>query len=106
MRLALAQMNSVVGDHDGNPRRIVERLEEAPSEGAQLVHFPELALTGYPPEDLVLKRGFLAANQAAVQRIASSAGEPLTVVGFVEPSEGKLYNFGVVELSAALTPVG
>ena len=61
MRLALAQMNTVVGDLDGNRDRIVARLEEAREAGAELVLFPELAVTGYPPEDLLLRSGFVRA---------------------------------------------
>ena len=70
MRIALAQINAVVGDLDGNERRIRERLEEAVAAGAQLALFPELAITGYPPEDLLLKEHFLADARAAVERIA------------------------------------
>ena len=61
MRLALAQINTVVGDLDGNRDRIVRRLAEARDEGADLVLFPELAVTGYPPEDLLLRPGFVRA---------------------------------------------
>jgi NAD+ synthase (glutamine-hydrolysing) len=92
IRFALAQINPTVGDIDGNVERILHAMEWGAKAGAQVVVAPELAVCGYPPEDLVLKRGFLAANQTAVQRIASTTGEPLTVVGFVEPSEGNLYN--------------
>ena len=92
LRFALAQINPTVGDIDGNVERILHAMEWGAKAGAQVVVAPELAVCGYPPEDLVLKRGFLAANQAAVQRIAAAAGEQLTIVGFVEPSEGNLYN--------------
>ena len=59
MRLALAQINTVVGDLDGNVARIVGRIREAKNAGADLVLFPELAITGYPPEDLLFRPGFL-----------------------------------------------
>ena len=59
MRLALAQIDTVVGDLDGNRDRILTRLEEARAAGADLVLFPELAVTGYPPEDLLLRPSFL-----------------------------------------------
>ena len=69
MRLALAQINTVVGDLDGNRERIVGRLAEARDEGADLVLFPELAVTGYPPEDLLLRPGFVrAAEQPRADR--------------------------------------
>jgi NAD+ synthase (glutamine-hydrolysing) len=71
MRLALAQMNSVVGDLEGNRARIVERLDEARAAGADLVLFPELAVTGYPPEDLLLRPGFLRAAAKSLEAIAA-----------------------------------
>ncbi len=70
MRLALAQINTVVGDLDGNRARILERLDEARSRGADLVLFPELAVTGYPPEDLLLRPGFLRAAERSLHEIA------------------------------------
>ena len=75
MRLALAQMNTVVGDLDGNRARIVERLEQAREAGAELVLFPELAVTGYPPEDLLLRPGFLrGSGQQSTRRSRRTSG--------------------------------
>ena len=68
MRLALAQIDTVVGDLDGNRDRILGRLEEARAAGAELVLFPELAVTGYPPEDLLLRPGFLRAAARTLTR--------------------------------------
>ena len=70
MRLALAQIDSVVGDLDGNRQRILTRLEQAREAGAELVLFPELAVTGYPPEDLLLRPSFLQAAERTVGEIA------------------------------------
>ena len=70
MRIGLAQVNSVVGDLDGNRDRILERLEEAREAEADLVLFPELAVTGYPPEDLLLRPSFVAAAQCGCARRA------------------------------------
>jgi NAD+ synthase (glutamine-hydrolysing) len=81
MRLALAQINSVVGDLDGNRARILERLEEARSRGAELVLFPELAVTGYPPEDLLLRPGFIRAAEASLREIAAAARDVVALVG-------------------------
>jgi len=64
MRLALAQINTTVGDLDGNRERILEAIGEARSAGADLVLLPELAVTGYPPEDLLLRPGFVRATQS------------------------------------------
>lgn len=81
MRLALAQIDTVVGDLDGNRDRILGRLEEARREGADLVLFPELAVTGYPPEDLLLRPSFVRAAQQALAAVAREAREVVALVG-------------------------
>src|ERR671919_207482 len=81
MRIALAQMNTVVGDLEGNRRRIVERLEEARAAEADLVLFPELAVTGYPPEDLLLRPGFLRAAARTLDEIAAATKGIAALVG-------------------------
>ena len=68
MRLALAQINTTVGDLDGNRQRILTRLTEAKEAAADVVLFPELAVTGYPPEDLLLRPGFLRAARRSLDR--------------------------------------
>src|SRR3979411_453503 len=72
MRLALAQINTVVGDLDGNRGKILGRLAEAREAGADLVLFPELAVTGYPPEDLLLRPGFIRAARRSVEELAAA----------------------------------
>jgi len=81
MRLALAQMNTVVGDLDGNLERITARLEEARDAGAELVLFPELATTGYPPEDLLLRPGFLKAAAKTLDAVAVETKGIAALVG-------------------------
>jgi len=81
MRLALAQLNSVVGDLDGNRDRILERIDEAKRAEADLVCFPELAVTGYPPEDLLLRPGFLRAADRALAEVARAARGIVVLVG-------------------------
>jgi NAD+ synthase (glutamine-hydrolysing) len=81
MRLALAQINTVVGDLDGNRDLILRHLEEAKSQGADLVLFPELAVTGYPPEDLLLRPGFVRAAESTVETIAREARGATVLVG-------------------------
>jgi NAD+ synthase (glutamine-hydrolysing) len=81
MRLALAQMNTVVGDLDGNRERMVTRLEEAREAGADLVLFPELATTGYPPEDLLLRPGFLRAAARTLDAVAAATKGIAALVG-------------------------
>src|SRR3954449_460795 len=81
MRLALVQINPVVGDLDGNRRLILERLEAARAQGADLAVFPELAVTGYPPEDLLLRPGFVRAAESSLAEIARAAHGIVAVVG-------------------------
>jgi NAD+ synthase (glutamine-hydrolysing) len=81
MRLALAQINTVVGDLDGNRDRILGRLDEAKAAGADLVLFPELAVTGYPPEDLLLRPGFIRAAEQTLQEIARATRGIVALVG-------------------------
>ncbi len=91
LRLALCQLNATVGDIAGNEARIRDGLNGAVAAGAQLVLFPELALTGYPPEDLLLKEHFLADARAALERIAAAAGDTVALVGFPERADD-VYN--------------
>jgi NAD+ synthase (glutamine-hydrolysing) len=81
MRLALAQINTVVGDLEGNRRCILERLDEAKAGGADLVLFPELAVTGYPAEDLLLRPGFIRAAERSLAEIARAARGIVALVG-------------------------
>jgi NAD+ synthase (glutamine-hydrolysing) len=81
VRLALAQIDTVVGDLDGNRERILRRLEEAREAGADLVLFPELAITGYPPEDLLLRPSFLKAAAASLDEVAQETKGIAALVG-------------------------
>jgi NAD+ synthase (glutamine-hydrolysing) len=84
LRVAMAQLDLVVGDLEGNVDRILGSLRRAEAAGAQLCAFPELAITGYPPEDLLLQAGFVADNEAALAEVAASTGDCVAVVGFVQ----------------------
>ena len=81
MRLALAQLNAVVGDLDGNREKILEYVSEAGSVGADLIVFPELATTGYPPEDLLLRPSFVRAAHDSLEKIAAAAHGIVAFVG-------------------------
>jgi len=81
MRLALAQINPVVGDLEGNRQLILSRVEQAKAQGADLVLLPELAVTGYPPEDLLLRPGFVRAAESSVEEIAREARGTTVLVG-------------------------
>jgi NAD+ synthase (glutamine-hydrolysing) len=91
VRLALCQINATVGDIAGNSRRIADGLREARQAGAELVLFPELALTGYPPEDLLLKEHFLADARRELERLAAQTQGIAAIVGFPERAED-VYN--------------
>jgi NAD+ synthase (glutamine-hydrolysing) len=91
MRLALAQIDPTVGDLDGNRDLILARIEEARAAGADLVVLPELAVTGYPPEDLLLRPAFVRAARASVERIAAETRDIVALVG-VPLYDGDLYN--------------
>jgi NAD+ synthase (glutamine-hydrolysing) len=95
LRVALAQINPTVGDLTGNAERIVEAIARAEEAEADLVVLPELALTGYPPEDLVLKPGFVADNLAALDNVAAATSRTVAVVGFVDQGSD-LYNAAAI----------
>src|SRR2546421_11431356 len=95
LRVALAQIDPTVGDIEGNATRIADWTSRAREGGASLVVFPELALTGYPPEDLLLKTHFLDAARAALDGLASSIRGIVAMVGFPERA-GDVYNSAAV----------
>jgi NAD+ synthase (glutamine-hydrolysing) len=96
VRVAMAQINPTVGDIGGNQRLVLDAVEEARSMGAQVLAAPELVVTGYPPEDLVLKRDFIAANVRAIRTIGESSGDLLVIAGFVDPGRDRLYNAAAI----------
>ncbi len=102
IRLGLAQINPTVGDVDANTSKIEEWVGVAREAGLELVIFPELCIPGYPAEDLYLKKHFIAANTAAVQRLASAVQGIAVVVGFAEPGEGSDGEKPIVYNSIAL----
>jgi NAD+ synthase (glutamine-hydrolysing) len=86
MRIALAQIDPTVGDIDANAAKVAEWILRAREEAAELVIFPELCIPGYPAEDLYLKRHFLAANQRAIEELATGVEGITALVGFAEPA--------------------
>jgi NAD+ synthase (glutamine-hydrolysing) len=92
VRLALAQINAVVGDLEGNRKRILAALEEARAAGAELVVLPELAVTGYPPEDLLLRPAFVEAAQQSTREIAAACTDVVALVGTPWPGASGLAN--------------
>ncbi len=102
MRIALAQINTTVGDLDGNSRLMIATLHEAEAQGADLVCFPELALSGYPPEDLLLKRDFLTDCSRALDELAREVGETVVMVGIPELREDIFNSAAVIHRGAVV----
>ena len=92
MRIAIAQLNQIVGDMPGNAARILDAIGESRRGGADVVVTPELSLCGYPPEDLLLRRAFLSACADELSHLAASVSGVTALVGFPETSNGRRYN--------------
>jgi NAD+ synthase (glutamine-hydrolysing) len=104
LRVALAQINPVVGDIDGNVERIGRAIDEARDRGAQLVVLPELAVSGYPPEDLLLKTHFGDACGEAIRTLAGDVKDIVALVGFPERADD-VYNSAAVLADGAVQAV-
>ena len=92
LKIALAQINPTVGDLEGNASKIIQNIRNARDTGADLVIFPELAVTGYPPKDLLLKPSFINKNKEKLSEIVKETEGIAAVVGFVDEAGGKLFN--------------
>lgn len=97
LRVALAQINTTVGDIDGNAKKILEAIDEAKKQRVDLIVFPELTITGYPPEDLLFKPRFIERNLDALDLIAKNTEGIVVVVGFVEREEDIFNSAAVIE---------
>ncbi|MFY9574396.1 MAG: NAD+ synthase, partial [Blastocatellia bacterium] len=96
IRVALAQINSTVGDLTGNTELMLDYVNRAKTMGADLVAFPELALTGYPPEDLLLKPHFVRDNLEALERIVAATKDLIVILGFIDTDGSDIYNAAAV----------
>jgi NAD+ synthase (glutamine-hydrolysing) len=96
LRIALAQINPTVGDLPGNIALVLNQMGRARAVGADIVAFPELALTGYPPEDLLLKPHFIRDNLEALDRIVAASAGLIVIVGFVDTDGSDIYNAAAV----------
>ena len=101
LRIAGAQVNLVVGDVEGNLRVILEAMERAEEAGADVLLLPELAVTGYPPEDLLLRRSFIDQNIEALRQLAHASEKTAVVVGFVDRVDGDRHKDDSVERGLA-----
>jgi len=96
LRVGLAQINTTVGDLEGNVAKVLQYVERARELGVDIVSFPELTVTGYPPEDLLLRRSFLKDNREALGAVVKGCGGITAVVGFVEVDGDDIYNAAAV----------
>ncbi len=104
LRIALAQINTTVGDIGGNARKIISYIKEAEAHNVDVVVFPELSLTGYPPEDLLLKPQFIEDNLNALKEIIEEVGDLVAIVGFVD-RDADIYNAAAVIHNRTLVDV-
>ena len=105
LRLALAQTNPTVGDLDGNTARILDYVDRARAVDADLVAFPELAITGYPPEDLLFKPQLIRDNLERTKRVAKASHGICVVFGFVDEADDRIYNAAAVASGGELVGV-
>jgi NAD+ synthase (glutamine-hydrolysing) len=96
VRIGLAQINTTVGDLEGNRKKVLEYLERARAESVDILAFPELTLTGYPPEDLVFRRDFLHETHKALHSLILHVRDLVAIVGFVEDQGERRYNAAAV----------
>ncbi|MCK4723705.1 MAG: hypothetical protein KAT75_10390 [Dehalococcoidia bacterium] len=97
LRIGMAQINTTVGDFAGNTHKIIKAIAGAKSLGVDLLTFPELAVCGYPSEDLLLKPQFIEENLKSVDQIVKQSSGIAIVVGFVDAAEG-IYNAAAVKV--------
>ncbi len=99
MKLAIAQINTIVGDLEGNTKKIISYIEKARKKKADIVVFPEMAITGYPTQDLLFKTKFLKENKKKLRKIVSATKDITAIVGFVDYDEkdpNKRYNSAAI----------
>ncbi|MCM8822266.1 MAG: NAD+ synthase [Candidatus Omnitrophica bacterium] len=96
VRVACGQINSTVGDLRNNAEKILFYVEEARKLGVDIISFPELSITGYPPEDLLMKDSFLKDNIKTLNAIARKIGDIITIIGFVDRKDSKIFNAAAI----------
>lgn len=105
LRVGLAQINTTVGDIEGNVAKVCDWVDRARSLGVDVVSFPELTVTGYPPEDLLLRESFILANLSGLETIIPACRGITAVVGFVSQDNGDIYNSAAVVHDGRLVDV-
>lgn len=105
LRIALGQINPTVGDLEGNAQAIISYMQKAKDAGADVIAFPELAITGYPPEDLILKKQFVEDNIAIMKKLSSMSLNIAMIVGFVDQEDNNLFNAAAISHDGILEGV-
>jgi len=105
VRVALGQFNAVVGDLVGNAEKMRETYAQALNAGIDLLVFPELAICGYPPEDLLLKKHFLEDNRSTLEKLAADCPQTTIIIGFAESYQGNTYNSAAVLQSGSVNKI-
>ena len=105
LRIALGQINPTVGDLEGNAQLIISYMQKARDVGADIIAFPELAITGYPPEDLILKKQFVEDNIRIMNKLSSTSLNIAMIVGFVDQESNNLFNAAAISHNGALEGV-
>jgi NAD+ synthase (glutamine-hydrolysing) len=103
--LALAQINPTVGDLEGNASLVMEYMDRARECGADVVAFPEMCLTGYPPEDLLLKPHFISRNRQEMERVVAHSHGLTAIVGFVDSNGNEIYNAAAIAHHGSLAGI-
>ena len=97
LRIAMAQINSSVGDFEGNKRKIIDCIDQAKSIKADIIAFPELAITGYPPQDLLFNTKFIETNLEVLNGIVTESNDITSIIGFVDKDQNdNIYNSAAI----------
>ncbi len=95
-RITIAQINTIVGDIEGNTTKIINHIQSAENHMSTIVCFPELTITGYPPEDLIFKPLFLKKNKQSLNHIAKKTQHTIAIVGFIDQTDKGIFNAAAV----------
>ena len=101
VRIAMGQINSILGDFENNTKKIIDYIKEAKNKESDIILFPELAISGYPPEDLVYKKSFLTANLKSIERILPHTKDIIVIVGFINVQHD-IYNAAAILINGEI----
>jgi len=96
IKISINQINTKVGSLNSNSKKIIKKIRQAVKKNCDIVCFPELTITGYPPEDLVLSNTFIQNNRLALNKIINSTANITAIVGFIDQEKDKIYNSAAV----------